>query len=61
MHQAIAALRDNGVTDFSTTEISMLPQSEMTLPGEDLEIFEKLIDVLESDDDVQKVYHNVEV
>ncbi|MDC2805820.1 YebC/PmpR family DNA-binding transcriptional regulator [Leuconostoc suionicum] len=61
LHQAIAALRDNGVTDFSTTEISMLPQSEMTLAGEDLETFEKLIDALESDDDVQKVYHNVEL
>lgn len=26
---------------------------------EDLEVFEKLVDVLEDDEDVQKVYHNV--
>ncbi|VGW19632.1 glucose-1-phosphate adenylyltransferase [Streptococcus pyogenes] len=37
----------------------MIPQSEVVLEGDDLETFEKLIDALESDDDVQKVYHNV--
>ena len=37
----------------------MIPQSEVTLEGEDLEVFEGLIDALEADDDVQKVYHNV--
>ena len=41
------------------TELEMIPQSEVTLEGEDLEVFEKLIDALEADDDVQKVYHNV--
>jgi transcriptional/translational regulatory protein YebC/TACO1 len=59
LHQAIAALRDSGISEFSTTEITMLPQSEMTLEGDDLEAFEKLVDALESDEDVQQVHHNV--
>ena len=36
----------------------MIPQTEVTLEGEDLVVFEGLIDALEADDDVQKVYHN---
>ncbi|MFR8085965.1 MAG: YebC/PmpR family DNA-binding transcriptional regulator, partial [Leuconostoc gelidum] len=52
-------LRQSGVSEFSTTEISMLPQAEMALEGDDLATFEKLIDVLESDEDVQTVHHNV--
>lgn len=59
LHKAIGALRQNGVSEFSTTEITMLPQAEVTLEGEDLATFEKLVDALEADDDVQKVHHNV--
>ncbi|MEN2369765.1 YebC/PmpR family DNA-binding transcriptional regulator [Leuconostoc lactis] len=59
LHKAIEALRQNGVSEFSTTEITMLPQAEVTLQGEDLATFEKLVDALEADDDVQKVHHNV--
>ncbi|MGZ7377732.1 YebC/PmpR family DNA-binding transcriptional regulator [Streptococcus pyogenes] len=59
LHKGIQALRDNGVEEFQVTELEMIPQSEVVLEGDDLESFEKLIDALESDDDVQKVYHNV--
>ncbi|HES0136964.1 TPA: YebC/PmpR family DNA-binding transcriptional regulator [Streptococcus pyogenes] len=59
LHKGIQALRDNGVEEFQVTELEMVPQSEVVLEGDDLETFEKLIDALESDDDVQKVYHNV--
>ncbi|HEQ8549435.1 glucose-1-phosphate adenylyltransferase [Streptococcus pyogenes] len=59
LHKGIQALRDNGVEEFQVTELEMIPQSEVVLEGNDLETFEKLIDALESDDDVQKVYHNV--
>jgi len=59
LHKAIEALRQNGVSEFSTTEITMLPQAQVTLEGEDLATFEKLVDALEADDDVQKVHHNV--
>ncbi len=41
------------------TELEMIAQSEVELSPEDLEIFEGLVDALEDDDDVQKVYHNV--
>ena len=59
LHKALEALRQNGVSEFSTTEITMLPQAEVTREGEDLATFEKLVDALEADDDVQKVHHNV--
>ncbi|MDR0847410.1 MAG: YebC/PmpR family DNA-binding transcriptional regulator [Lactobacillales bacterium] len=59
LHKAIEALKANGITEFKVSELEMIPQSEIELTGEDLEQFEKLIDVLEEDDDVQKVYHNV--
>lgn len=59
LHKGIEALRTNGIEEFKVTELEMIPQSEVTLEGEDLEVFEKLVDVLEDDEDVQKVYHNV--
>ncbi|KGR72565.1 YebC/PmpR family DNA-binding transcriptional regulator [Streptococcus phocae subsp. salmonis] len=59
LHKALVALRESGISEFQVTELEMIPQSEVTLEGEDLAIFEKLVDALESDDDVQKVYHNV--
>lgn len=58
-HKGIQALRDNGIETFKVTELEMIPQSEVTLEGDDLATFEKLVDALEADDDVQKVYHNV--
>ncbi|MCK1215674.1 YebC/PmpR family DNA-binding transcriptional regulator [Streptococcus uberis] len=59
LHKGIQALRDNGIETFKITELEMIPQSEVTLEGDDLATFEKLVDALEADDDVQKVYHNV--
>lgn len=59
LHKAIAALKEKGITEFSTTELELIAQNEIELTGEDLEIFEGLVDALEDDDDVQKVYHNV--
>lgn len=59
LHKGVETLRTNGIEDFKVTELEMIPQSEVVLEGDDLEIFEKLIDVLEDDEDVQKVYHNV--
>ncbi len=39
----------------------MLPQSKITLEGEKLELFKKMLDKLDENDDVQNVYHNVEL
>ncbi|MGT2929448.1 YebC/PmpR family DNA-binding transcriptional regulator [Streptococcus dentasini] len=59
LHKGMEALRANGTDEFQVTELEMIPQSEVELSGEDLDVFEGLIDALEDDDDVQKVYHNV--
>ncbi len=55
------ALKEIGVEEFTVSELTMLPQSEITLTGEAKEQFEKLIDALEDLDDVQQVYHNVDL
>lgn len=47
--------------EFETDEIQYLPQNTQTLEGDNLEMFEKLIDFLNDNDDVQNVYHNVEL
>lgn len=44
---------------LSTDEITYVPQSTITLEGEDLEKFQRLLDLLDEDEDVQHVYHNV--
>ncbi|MEQ9764153.1 YebC/PmpR family DNA-binding transcriptional regulator [Streptococcus jiangjianxini] len=59
LHKGLEALRQSGVEEFQVTELEMIPQSEVVLEGEELATFEKLVDALEDDDDVQKVYHNV--
>jgi len=55
------ALKEAGITAFTVAELTMLPQSEVTLSGDALAQFEKLIDALEDLDDVQQVYHNVDL
>ena len=60
LHKAIVALRESGIEGFQVTELEMIPQSEVELSGDDLETFEKLYSVLEDDEDVQKIYTNVD-
>lgn len=54
-------LKADGVEKFDVAELEMVPQNEVTLTGDDLATFEKLIDALEDDEDVQKVHHNVDL
>ncbi|ASJ52529.1 hypothetical protein BP422_02590 [Brevibacillus formosus] len=55
------ALKNGGVNEFTGAELTTLPQNEVTLT-EDVQVqFEKLIDALEDLDDVQQVYHNVDL
>lgn len=49
-----------GVT-FLEAEIKMIPQNYITLEGEKLEQFTRMLDKLNELDDVQDVYHNVEL
>lgn len=46
---------------FDMDEITMLPKDKVTLDGEDLEMFNRLITLLDDVEDVQHVYHNVEL
>ncbi|MFB6466322.1 YebC/PmpR family DNA-binding transcriptional regulator [Cytobacillus sp. Hz8] len=55
------AFRSAGVTEFTVAEITMLAQNDITLPADAQAQFEKMIDVLEDLDDVQQVYHNVDL
>ncbi len=53
-------LEEKGLKFFSA-QIEMLPQNKITLSGDDLTKFNKLVDALEDLDDVQNVYHNVDL
>ena len=46
---------------FVQAEIAMIPQNRITLPEDKVATFEKMLDALEDHDDVQNVYHNIEL
>ena len=48
-----------GEVSFDVLELTMLPNEYVELAGEDLELFQRLIRLLDDVDDVQNVYHNV--
>lgn len=50
-----------GDIEFEVDEITFIPQTSCPLSGEDVEQFEKLLDLLNDNDDVQDVYHNAEL
>jgi len=57
--EAINAYKEN--IEFEIDEISQLPKEKVKLEGEDLEIFKRALTMLDDVDDVQNVYHNVEL
>ncbi|WJH36982.1 YebC/PmpR family DNA-binding transcriptional regulator [Paenibacillus sp. CC-CFT747] len=59
-HAVQEALKNAGISEFTVAELTMLPQTSVTLPADAQVQFEKLIDALEDLEDVQQVYHNVE-
>ncbi|MCK2184705.1 YebC/PmpR family DNA-binding transcriptional regulator [Halomonas getboli] len=50
-----------GELDFETDEIQFLPQATTPVEGDDVALFEKLLDMLNDADDVQNVYHSAEL
>jgi YebC/PmpR family DNA-binding regulatory protein len=53
------ALTDNlPELEFEVDEITFIPQTEAPIAEENLEMFDKFIDMLEDCDDVQDIYHN---
>ena len=39
----------------------MIPQTTVPVPEDKVSVFEKMIEALEDDDDVNEVYHNAEI
>lgn len=60
-HAVQEAFRSAGVTEFTVAELSMIAQNDITLPEDAQAKFEKMIDALEDLEDVQQVYHNVDL
>ena len=44
--------------DFDVDEIQFVPKGETVIAGEDVELFEKLLDLLNDCEDVQNVFHD---
>lgn len=49
----------NADIEFDIDEIQTLPQDTVELSGEDMELFERLMNNLNDCDDVDQIYHNV--
>lgn len=47
--------------EFDMDEITYIPKEKVTLNDEDLELFNRAITLLDDVEDVQNVYHNVEI
>ena len=50
-----------GEIDFDVDEIQFIPQSYTRVEGDDVELFEKFLGMLNDLDDVQNIFHNVEL
>ena len=60
LSEVVDALEGKGYT-FASAEVAMVPQNTIKLTDEgDIKNMEKMIDMLEADDDVQNVWHNWE-
>lgn len=57
--EAITSIKND--IEFTIDEICMLPKERITLTGVSLDEFNKLVNMLDEVDDVQNVYHNVEL
>ena len=60
-HAVQEAFKNAGITEFTVAELTMLAQNDITFPEDAQAKFEKMIDVLEDLEDVQQVYHNVDL
>ncbi len=50
-----------GELDFEVDDIQFLPRTNTPISGDDVEMFEKFMDMLNDLDDVQNVYHDAEL
>lgn len=54
-------LRGLGIEEYEFAQISQIPNEKVTLEGEDLQKFKNLLEMLDDCEDVQAVYHNVDL
>ena len=60
LHALKSAIEKIKNVEFEIDEISMIPKDKITISGEDKEIFERLLNMLEDREDVKDIYHTVE-
>jgi len=60
-HAVQEAFGKNGISEFQVAELTMLPQNEVSLSEDEQAQFEKMIDAIDDLEDVQQVYHNVDL
>lgn len=60
-HIVQQAFKNAGITEFTVAELTMLAQNDLELPEDAQAQFEKMIDAIEDLEDVQQVYHNVDL
>lgn len=56
--EAILSLKE---VEFELDEITYIPKEKITLSNEDKELFDRIITMLDDTQDVQHIYHNVEI
>ncbi len=59
--KAKEALSSINVSDYEVAEVTLLANEKVTLEDEALQKFKELVDMLDDCEDVQNVYHNVEL
>ena len=52
---------DKGEIDFDVDEIQFIPHNTAPVSGDDADLLETFLDMLNDLDDVQRIYHNVEL
>ncbi|WGG46123.1 YebC/PmpR family DNA-binding transcriptional regulator [Rossellomorea sp. DA94] len=60
-HAVQEAFKGAGITEFTVAELTMLAQNDVELSEDNQAQFEKMIDAIEDLEDVQQVYHNVDL
>ena len=60
-HLVQEAFKQAGITEFTVAELTMMAQNDVELPEDAQAQFEKMIDAIEDLEDVQQVYHNVDL
>jgi len=47
--------------EFASADVMMIPQTRVTLDGENLQKFQTMLEKFDDNDDIQEVYHNVDL